>query len=237
MAYVRTVRTSSGATAVQIVWKSERGARQIEHLGSARTEVEVELLKAVGAQRVEAARLQDELPFQSAPPTVLETALPITGSRMGRLLDAINTAYLALGLGRAAGGDLVFEHLVAARIIEPTSKQDASRVLSEAGVRPLSYSTVERRLPRYATDQWRNALSAACAARAGLGPSALVLYDVTTLWFETSSGDGFREPGFSKERRLEPQITVGLLTDATGFPLMVDAFEGNRASLSRCLCN
>ena len=29
-------------------------------------------------------------------------------------------------------------------------------------------------------------------------------------------GDGFREPGFSKERRLEPQITIGLLTDAAG---------------------
>ena len=37
----------------------------------------------------------------------------------------------------------------------------------------------------------------------------------------------FREPGFSKERRLDPQITVGLLTDATGMPLMIDAFEGN----------
>jgi len=31
----------------------------------------------------------------------------------------------------------------------------------------------------------------------------------------------------SKERRLEPQITVGLLTDATGFPLAVRAFKGN----------
>src|SRR5262249_50615693 len=29
--------------------------------------------------------------------------------------------------------------------------------------------------------------------------------------------------------RLEPQITVELLTDAAGFPLMVNAFEGNKA--------
>jgi hypothetical protein len=34
--------------------------------------------------------------------------------------------------------------------------------------------------------------------------------------------------GFSKERRLEPQITIGLLTDASGFPLMVEAFDGSR---------
>ena len=38
-----------------------------------------------------------------------------------------------------------------------------------------------------------------------------------------------REPGLSKERRLEPQITVGLLTDETGFPLRAGAFEGNKA--------
>ncbi|MGH9258758.1 MAG: IS1634 family transposase, partial [Acidimicrobiales bacterium] len=69
----------------------------------------------------------------------------------------------------------------------------------------------------------------ACADHVGLGPATLLLYDVTTLYFETDAGDGFREPGFSKERRLEPQITVGLLTDGSGFPLMVHAFEGNRA--------
>src|SRR5512135_1867513 len=51
-------------------------------------------------------------------------------------------------------------------------------------------------------------------------------------YFEADTGDGFREPGFSKERRLEPQITIGLRTDATGFPLMVNAFEGNKAESS-----
>ena len=48
-------------------------------------------------------------------------------------------------------------------------------------------------------------------------------------------GDGFRESGFSKERRLEPQITIGLLADRTGFPLMVTAFEGNRAETKTML--
>jgi transposase len=52
---------------------------------------------------------------------------------------------------------------------------------------------------------------------------------VSTLYFETDEGDGFRESGFSKERPLEPQITIGLLTGVDGFPLMVSAFEGNRA--------
>jgi hypothetical protein len=62
-----------------------------------------------------------------------------------------------------------------------------------------------------------------------------VLYDVTTLYFEIDEGDGFREPGFSKERRLEPQITVGLLSDARGFPLQVHAFDGNTAETKTIL--
>jgi transposase len=55
------------------------------------------------------------------------------------------------------------------------------------------------------------------------------------LYFETDEGDGFRESGFSKERRLEPQITIGLLTGADGFPLMVCAFEGNKAETKTML--
>jgi transposase len=62
-----------------------------------------------------------------------------------------------------------------------------------------------------------------------------VLYDVSTLYFETDAEDGFREPGFSKERRLEPQITIGLLTDVSGFPLMAEAFEGNKAETKTML--
>jgi len=44
-----------------------------------------------------------------------------------------------------------------------------------------------------------------------------------------------REPGFSKERRLEPQISLGLLTEATGFALTVAAFEGNKAETATML--
>jgi hypothetical protein len=140
-----------------------------------------------------------------------------------------------LGFDRVLDGDEVLRDLVLARIIEPTSKIDAERVLIETGVAAASYRTVKRRLPVIAKPAVRQALSAACAAHAALGPASLVLFDVSTLYFETDAGDGFREPGFSKERRLEPQITLGLLTDATGFPLAVAAFEGNKAETATML--
>ncbi|GIH71997.1 hypothetical protein Mth01_42500 [Sphaerimonospora thailandensis] len=44
--------TASGARAVQIVSSSRRGAREIEHIGSAHDDAELETLKAVARQRL-----------------------------------------------------------------------------------------------------------------------------------------------------------------------------------------
>ena len=233
MAYVRSVKTASGAIAVQIVWSTRRGSRQIEHLGSAHDEAEVAALKAAARQRL--AEGQGTLDLGLNTTGVDGEPLEIVGTKASHLWDGLCRAYQVLGFDAATGGDEVFRHLVLARIIEPTSKQDSLRVLSETGVESVDYRTVTRRLPVIAKPGVRQALSAACAARAGLGPASLVLYDVSTLYFETDAGDGFREPGFSKERRPEPQITIGLLTDATGFPLAVEAFEGNKAETATML--
>jgi hypothetical protein len=218
--------------AVQVVWSSRRGSRKIDHIGSAHDDAELEALKAAARERLAAGQAELDLGLGSPGPG---GPLPVTSSRMGHLVDAVERAYRVLGLEDAAGGDEVFRHLVLARIIEPTSKQDSLRVLDEAGVAAVSYPTLSRRLPVWAREEWRQRLSAACAAHARLGPASLVLYDVSALYFETGQGDGFREPGFSKERRLEPQITIGLLTGQDGFPLMISAFEGNRAGTKTML--
>jgi Transposase DDE domain len=232
MVYVRTVKTSSGATAVQVVWSWRRGSRSIEHLGSAHDEVELAALMAAAAERLAAGQTELDLGISGH---VEPGTLPILSSQMTALWQALCAAYRVLGLESATKGDNVFRDLVLARIIEPSSKIDAERVLGEVGAASASYATVKRRLRGYAQPSWRQKLAGACAAHAGLGPASLVLFDVSTLYFETDAGDGFREPGFSKERRLEPQITLGLLTDASGFPLTVQAFEGNRAETATML--
>jgi len=63
----------------------------------------------------------------------------------------------------------------------------------------------------------------------------LVLYDVTSLYFEIQEEDEYRKSGLSKERRLEPQIIIGLLVDQNGFPLGVQSFEGNKAETGTLL--
>jgi hypothetical protein len=148
--YVRTVKTKSGATAVQIVWSSRRGARNIEHIGSAHDEPGLEALKAAAGQRIAVGQLELDLGLGDPGPA---GPLPITSSRMGHLLDALGRGYRVLGLEEAAGGGEVFRQLVLARIIEPASKIDSLRVLEEAGQAPPSYATLKRRLPAYAKQE------------------------------------------------------------------------------------
>jgi hypothetical protein len=131
-------------------------------------------------------------------------------------------------LGFDAVGDEVFRDLVIARIVEPTSKLDSARVLADLGVKTVSYRTIQRHLDQVGTGRYRDAIAAKCFAYASdCGGLSLLLYDVTTLYFEAESEDDLRKVGFSKERRVDPQIVVGLLVDRTGFPLEIGCFEGN----------
>ena len=169
------------------------GSRSIEHLGSANDEVELAALNAAAAERLAAGQAVLDLGMAGPPGS---EPLPITSSQMTHLWDGLCAAYRVLGFESVTKGDTVFRDLVLARIIEPTSKIDAGRVLSEVGVEPASCASVKRRLPVYAQPGWRQSLAAVCAQHAGLGPASLVMFDVSTLYFETDAGDGFREPGF-----------------------------------------
>lgn len=57
---------------------------------------------------------------------------------------------------------------------------------------------------------------------------SLVFYDVTTLYFESFAEDEIRVPGFSKDNKSQqPQILIGLLVSADGFPVAYQLFKGN----------
>ena len=120
--------------------------------------------------------------------------------------------------------------MVLARLIEPSSKAQVPRVLSDLGLEPVSTRTLFRSLARAQERGYRESLSGALfehvTATRGL---ALCLYDVTTLYFEAEREDDLRKVGYSKDRRVAPQIIVGLLVDRRGFPLRIGCWEGNKA--------
>jgi transposase len=57
---------------------------------------------------------------------------------------------------------------------------------------------------------------------------SFVLYDVTTLYFESFESDSFRETGFSKDHKHnQPQVVIGLIVTKDGFPIGYEVFKGD----------
>src|SRR5699024_8109918 len=149
-----------------------------------------------------------------------------TSSRL--LYEVIGTVFDSLGFDCLR--DRVFRDLVIARIVEPTSKRDAGRVLADLGAEAASYATLKRRLQSVNEEDYRARVADLCYRHAqASGDISLVLYDVTTLYFEAEDEDRLRKVGYSKERRVDPQVVVGLLVDRQGFPLEIGCFEGDKA--------
>jgi hypothetical protein len=271
--FVRKVRTSSGAVAVQVVTRQGRQVLGIEHIGSAHSDEDLALLLATARDRlmpgqdvldvgdvpVVPARMKDvadwTLPVDvpSAPPRSRRSGA--THGNRGRavagahgrvvatssqvLWQALTDSYARLGFDVLA--DEAFRAMVLARIVEPTSKADSLRVLTELGAPAPSLRTLFRSLKRCRDNDYRDTLAKACTAfsAASGGLSALVMYDCTTLHFEAADEDagprGLRKVGMSKEHRVDPQAQVGLLVDPGGFPLEVHLFEGNTAETTTLL--
>jgi hypothetical protein len=277
--FVRKVRTASGAVAVQVVTKLGRQVLGIEHVGSAHSDEDLALLIADANARLRPGQDALDLGDVSAVATrmddVADWTLPVdqsswisssasarspagVGGGVGRVVSTsslllwqvLTSAYSRVGFDVV--GDEAFRAMVLARIIEPTSKADSLRVLAEVGAPAPSLRTLFRSLTRCQDSDYRDKLAKACVARSGAagGLAGLVMYDCTTLHFETGDEDadsgplddtgrpstkGLRKVGMSKEHRVDPQVQVGLLVDPAGFPLEVHLFEGNTAETTTIL--
>ncbi|HLJ98309.1 MAG TPA: IS1634 family transposase [Streptosporangiaceae bacterium] len=251
MAWIRRVRTASGATAVQIAEYHDGRRKIVAHVGSARTEAELGILieraremladpvqgtfdlgiePAVPRARLvappAASALSGAEPRDAAAAAAGPARVVSTGSRL--LFQALDGIYAGLGFG--ALGDDVFRDLVLARVIEPTSILDTGRVLADLGHTAASDKTMRRTLARCADRGYRDKIAEICFAHAqASGDISLVLYDVTTLHFEAEHEDALRKVGYSKERRAGPQVVTGLLAGRNGFPLEIGCFEGDKA--------
>lgn len=243
--FVRKVRTASGAVAVQVMRKAGGRDELVEHVGSAHTDAELGVLLerarriAAGGQQVldfevptPVERVDDvadwragELVRPDRPPAGVSGAGRTVGTSSRLLYDVLASVYDRLGFNVV--GDAVFRDLVIARIVEPTSKADSMRVLTDLGADVVSYRTIQRHLAQMGPGGYRDLIATRCFAHAGdTGGLSLILYDVTTLYFEAEKEDELRRVGFSKERRVDPQIVVGLLVDRFGFPLEISCFDG-----------
>ena len=184
---MRRVQTASGATAVQIVHKRGRAVLGIDHIGSAHDDEQLAVLLRAAQSRLHTG--QQILPLEDVVGGRPIGTPVVEGTASLIVWEALEAVYASLGFDQIA--DNAFKALVLARIIEPTSKADTVRVLAELGVPGPTRVTFMRCLKRVIERDYRTAIATGCYTHATQhGGIALVLYDLTTLHFETDVKTG-----------------------------------------------
>lgn len=164
-----------------------------------------------------------------------EQAFEITASRAHGHVSAVRLAMQQLGFDALIATrpsrerDLVCA-MVAARVLDARTKLATTRWwetttladefgVADAGVNEL-YTAMDWLLPRQETIERK-------LARRHLGDGGLVLYDVSSSYFEGTTCPLARI-GYSRDgRKNTPQVVYGLVTDVRGCPVAVSVHEGN----------
>jgi transposase len=226
---IRKVRTASGAIAVQVIRYIQGKRVIVRHIGSSHTDEELTVLYH------EAEIVREQLSLQPSLFSITEKPSKLLHEDHLQLASVTHQfAYKALKKCSQLCG-LAFLHplyqdLALMRIVEPASKLRTIELLANYFEIIYAERSVYRLLPKLL--EHKNAIEDAAyhTAKLHFGESfALVLYDVTTLYFESHEpNDELKARGFSKDDKLkQPQIVVGLLVTSQGFPLKYEIYKGN----------
>jgi transposase len=266
--YIRVNSTpNSPRKSIQIVESKREGAKVkqkiVRYVGIAMDEDELEKLKAYGEEiilKIKAERegptLFDNLPASPRPgrPKAkrLEGILP---PNKVNLDDVVEEKRLIEGIHEIAGqlyDDLGFhtilsrgskntlKDIVLMRLSHPTSKRASCQLLEEQFGRDVSLERVYRMMDQLDLQIPKvQKLVRGASLRLLKDKVDALLFDVTTLYFESVDVDDLRNFGYSKDQKFHcTQVVLALATTGEGLPLGYELFEGNFAevrTLARCL--
>ncbi len=222
---VRKVKTKSGSTAIQVVQYIGHRAKIVKHIGSAKNDLELSMLRKMSHEWIAEHSIQTSLfPEQKQKVLVVERGECIAVKHnfayqffMGCINDCNLKQLPALLLD-----------LAIMRLIEPASKLRSVELLSRYF--GIEYSQrIYRNIPKLISHKDNiEQLAYNVAAEKFKEQFYYILYDVTTLYFESFKADKLKVQGFSKDNKTQqPQIVIGLLVTQSGFPLSSNVFAGN----------
>lgn len=225
MLRIRKVKTKSGAIAFQVVQYVGHRVKVEKHIGSAQKDEQCNVLRSLAEEWIENHRAQLTLfPVEKQKVLFVEKSKCIAVTH--------NFAYQFFSKSIEACGMLQLPQLLIdlaiMRLIEPSSKLQAINLLSRYFGKQYSqriYQTIPK-LVDYKSIIESHAFKT--AKEVFKEQFYFVLYDVTTLYFESFKSDELRIQGFSKDNKSQqPQIVIGLLVTQSGFPLSYNVFPGN----------
>lgn len=208
-----------------MVYYIGHSAKVVKHMGSARDDIERDLLINKAQEWIRKFTLQSNL-F----PEQKQNVLIVERSECVKVTHDFAYRFFRSCLGECQLTHLppLLLDLAVIRLIEPASKLRSLELLSryfEIQYSQRIYRTIPK-LISWKADIEQRAYSA--AKQLFKEQFYYVLYDVTTLYFESFKADELKVQGFSKDNKSQqPQIVIGLLVTQAGFPLAYDVFAGN----------
>lgn len=216
---------------VQIIDKSSGRYEVYRTVGSSENAQEIDRLYKEGKKEIEQITGQGRLSFDKDKEqefldvfynSIEDLRLVGPELLLGKLFDEI-------GFNKIE--DELFRELVITRLIYPVSKLKTTDYLYK--YKGISYDVagIYRYLDKLHRGQIEQVQQISYNHTLKITDQSLsiVFYDVTTLYFEAAQEDDFRQNGFSKDgKHSQPQIVLGLLVSAGGYPLTYQAFEGSK---------
>ncbi len=232
--FVRKKKNRSGTTSVVVVDKSHGKFKELVTIGISKNEEEINQLVQQGEEWIstyygtrdifkEQERIEEENKLINYFISNVENVL-LNGTQI--LLDHV---FQFIGFDQI--GDDILKHLVTARISQPSSKAATVEYLKSYFDEDVELHNIYRYLDKLHKTQQElvQQISVEHTRKILGGKIGLVFYDVTTLYFETDEGDGFREKGWSKDGKHNlPQVVLGLLVSKDGYPLSYSLFNGSQ---------
>lgn len=222
---VRKVKTKSGSIAVQVVRYVGHRSVIAKHIGSARDDIELTVLRQKAFDWIEEETAQLSLfPAQKQKILVVDRGECI-GVTHHFAFQFFMCCFDECGLSHLPR---LLLDLAIMRLVEPASKLRSIELLQYYF--GIKYSQrIYRNIPKLTAYKEDIEQCAYNVAQMKFNePFYFVLYDVTTLYFESFKADEFKIQGFSKDNKSQqPQVVIGLLVTQSGFPLSYQVFAGN----------
>ena len=222
---IRTTKTASGKIAVQIINYVDRKVNLIKHIGSANREDGLLKLREQAKIWIN-DRMGKEGLFREE--DHFHKHYQYLGFLCLYAYEFLEKIYLKFNFHNYFSD--LFKDLTIARVLEPKSKRDSLDFLNTFLNKTHSENILYKAIAKY-DDRIKDGVEKEVVkiAKEEFGfDFSFVLYDVTTLYFESFKNDDFKRPGFSKDRKHnQPQIVVGLIVAKEGFPIGYQIFKGN----------
>jgi len=233
--FIRKVKNHSGNTVFQVVKKVKRKNCIVKHLGTARNDLEKQQLLELGQAYLDRERLKQGRPslfdsrYSQSEGKQLLKRFAFKETRDSVTYNFFRFFYRQLGFDSLH--DEIFGDLVVTRIMKPVSKVKTRDFLETVLGRKYSLTGLYRAMQAACQRNYRTKVEKILWDYCFPHKESVstLFFDVTTLYFEAFDEDEFKRKGFSKDNKAnQPQVTVTLTVTASGFPLHLQSFEGNK---------